>query len=743
MILISAYDENTSIINIHEELPSNTLLLSSISSSNIVQWLPSSYTFQPYFKLNPDQSLYTTDLVIDREEFCEKKFCNCSECIINLNFLQTFSMNNISIRTIQIIIEDINDHSPTFKQSNIKLYIAENVPIGYEIPLESAIDNDYGLLSIQQYELYPIKNNPFRLIQLTKPILQLNEILDREIKSNYLLKLIAYDGGHPSLSGEQNIEIIVTDVNDNAPIFEQLIYQKSLPENQPIDTMILKIHANDRDEGENAVVTYSIDDLSSTFNINHQTGEIYLRKCLDYEKQRSYSLAIKAHDNGMPQLNNYATLIIDVTDVNDHTPDVLLTEVNGTKTNNRLINLPECTLKDTPLLYIYITDEDSGENGRVSCTINDTRLNLIYLTTNAYSLQTSNSSSFDYESEQSVVVYLQCSDFGIPSLSTSILFNLLIEDCNDNPPDIIFPLPFNQSLLIPYETTKTPFILTQFIIQDRDRSQPNIFSYTYIVSPTLDISLINNGTLILCSMPTFTGQFTINVTVYDIGNLTNRISIPIHIYSMNETMLIRSFSIEKTSLLLFITFFVIIFLAAILIAICFLIAFILRSKTTTKLKKKSIQNSSCESTTSSNERAGSSQKTTIEILDERNNSSNRVYQYGIQQTADMKVINTSGIHQSDFDYSEKVERYLTHLNNRITGIDIDEGVYGSSDISTDHAQQLTTRPSSINSIHSSQQTYQDSFKRFEQLYSLVEHQHDRHQITSLDTSAYTSDSLYV
>ncbi|CAF4073523.1 unnamed protein product, partial [Adineta steineri] len=99
--------------------------------------------------------------------------------------------------------------------------------------------------------------------------------------------------------------------------------------------------------------------------------------------------------------------------------------------------------------------------------------------------------------------------------------------------------------------------------------------------------------------------------------------------------------------------------------------------------------------------------------------------------------------QSDFDYSEKVERYLTHLNNRITGIDIDEGVYGSSDISTDHAQQLTTRPSSINSIHSSQQTYQDSFKRFEQLYSLVEHQHNHHQITSLDTSAYTSDSLYV
>jgi hypothetical protein len=93
----------------------------------------------------------------------------------------------------------------------IKLPIAENVPIGYEIPLESAIDNDYGILSIQNYELFPLINNPFRLIQTSKPILKLTEILDRETKSNYWLKLIAYDGGQPALSGEQIIEVLVTE----------------------------------------------------------------------------------------------------------------------------------------------------------------------------------------------------------------------------------------------------------------------------------------------------------------------------------------------------------------------------------------------------------------------------------------------------------------------------------------------------------------------------------------------------
>ncbi|UJR08600.1 hypothetical protein I4U23_012859 [Adineta vaga] len=692
---------------------------------------------------SPVEDKKNRDKVIDREEFCEKKLCNCSECLVNLSFLQTFSPSNISIRTIQIIIEDINDHSPTFKQPIIRLSIAENVPIGYEIPLDSAIDDDYGLLSIQKYDLYPIGINPFRLIRTSKPILKLNEMLDREMKSSYLLKLIAYDGGQPALSGEQSIEVMITDVNDNAPIFEQMIYQKSLPENYPIDSIILKIHATDRDENENARITYSIDDHSSTFIINQQTGEIYLKKSLDYEKIRTYSFTIKAQDNGVPQLTNYATLIIDVTDVNDHSPDVLLTEVNGTKMNNRLINLPECTLKDTPLLYIYITDEDSGDNGRVSCTLNDTRLNLIYLTTNAYSLQTTNSSSFDYESEQSVVIHLQCVDFGIPSLSSSTLLHLLIEDCNDNPPEIISSLPVNQSLLIPYETTDVPFILTQFIIQDRDHSQSNIFSYSYTVSPSLDINLINNGTLILRSMPDMPGTFIINVTVYDSGNLTNTISIPIRIHSINETMLTKSLPMENTTLVLFITFFIIIFLAAILISVCFLIAFILRRKQRNPSNKSIPNSSSNGSTTSSNERTGSSQKTTIEIFDDRLNSSNRVYQYGVQQAAavDMKVIKPSGIHQSDFDYSEKVQRYLTHLNNRLIGPDIDEGVYGSSDISSDHVQQLTIRPpsASVDSIHSSQQAYQDSLKRFEQLYALVEH----HQITNLDTSAFTSDSLYV
>lgn len=329
-----------------------------------------------------------------------------------------------------------------------------------------------------------------------------------------------------------------------------------------------------------------------------------------------------------------------MTDVNDNIPNILITEINGTHHQNQPIYLSECTPKGkefhlnahlhsirsfsgTSLYYIYITDEDSGENGRVSCVLNDTRLNLIYLTLNAYSLQISGSPLLDYEVEQRMNIELKCTDYGLPSLSKTVLFHIELEDCNDNPPDILSPLPFNQTVFIPFETTETPYIITQFIVNDRDRFQSNIFDYAFTVTPSLDLSLTNNGTLILRSMPLVMGLYTINVTVSDRGNLTNSISIPIEIHSINETMLIKKFTLENTSLILILSIFVMIFIASIFIGLCFLLAFIFRRKSNRNRclccfnhSHKSARNSSCESMNSSNERADSSQKTTIEVLDD-------------------------------------------------------------------------------------------------------------------------------
>ena len=81
-------------------------------------------------------------------------------------------------------------------------------------------------------------------------------------------------------------------MNDNAPVFDQTTYQKSIAENELIDTVILQIHATDRDEGDNARLSYFIDDPTSTFTIDEQSGVLSLRQPLHYEKIRVYTVSI-------------------------------------------------------------------------------------------------------------------------------------------------------------------------------------------------------------------------------------------------------------------------------------------------------------------------------------------------------------------------------------------------------------------------------------------------------------------
>jgi hypothetical protein len=239
-------------------------------------------------------------------------------------------------------------------------------------------------------------------------------------------------------------------------------------------------------------------------------------------------------------------------------------------------------------------------------------------------------STFDYEAEQSIVVELKCSDYGDTSLSKTVYLQINLQDCNDNAPEISMSLSSNETVSIAYETLAMPFLLTQFHVHDRDRFQSNVFTYTFTVTPALDLILTDNGTLILRSLPIHMGQHRINVSVSDVGNLTSSISLSIDIYSINQTTLMRTFSLENTSVILILSFFVIVFLASLFIGICFLVAFLLRTKKTNHPKTsscvccrscfnrptKSIRNSTCESMNSSNERADSSQKTSIEVLDD-------------------------------------------------------------------------------------------------------------------------------
>jgi hypothetical protein len=328
-------------IHIMEDLPIGTLIYTfstngckKVNNTGIYRFVDSQKNSNDFFLIDPYTGRITTKKLIDRDDFCLRHICSCSKCEIILEVL-CVNIGEIFFNDLLIIIDDRNDHSPQFSKSSITIDVLENVPIGYLIPIDIAIDLDYGNNSIQGYNL--LENNSTNKILNAFQIeyskkndllaLRLIKILDRELYQSLEYIIQAYDGGQPqALIGRLNIYINILDVNDMSPVFDHSDIHVILSELTSIGSLVARVHAYDRDTGLNGLVYYtivSIDPSSNgTFILSKELGEIRLGKRLDYEKEKSYRIKIKAQDNGPQQgsIATFAMVYIDIKDENDNYP---------------------------------------------------------------------------------------------------------------------------------------------------------------------------------------------------------------------------------------------------------------------------------------------------------------------------------------------------------------------------------------------------------------------------------------
>jgi hypothetical protein len=157
---------------------------------------------------------------LDREDYVRKRLCiggNVLEC--NFTLTLTVNLNQPPYNYIlsqPISCHDINDIIPKFSQSEAKIFMAENVPIGHRIPLETAIDLDSPPYGIDTYRLETINGNEqyqFSIVydnQSRELELIVKEKLDREQIEKYFFKLIAIDRGYPANIGTQILIIEIT-----------------------------------------------------------------------------------------------------------------------------------------------------------------------------------------------------------------------------------------------------------------------------------------------------------------------------------------------------------------------------------------------------------------------------------------------------------------------------------------------------------------------------------------------------
>ena len=84
------------------------------------------------------------------------------------------------------------------------------------------------------------------------------------------------------MTSSLDLDIVVLDVNDNPPEFEQTTYLASIPESAAIGQRVTRIQATSRDTGINAKISYYIQagNDKNTFTIDPKTGTVHEIKCI-------------------------------------------------------------------------------------------------------------------------------------------------------------------------------------------------------------------------------------------------------------------------------------------------------------------------------------------------------------------------------------------------------------------------------------------------------------------------------
>ncbi|XP_061090049.1 protocadherin gamma-A11-like [Conger conger] len=334
----------------------------------------------------------------------------------------------------KVIIEitDMNDNSPVIHLKSLKNPITESAIPGTEVGIINVQDKDSGenrqvRCSIQQ-------NVPFKLVPSIKNYYSLvtTSELDRELVSDYNITITATDEGSPPLSSSKTVQLSVSDVNDNPPLFDEQSYSAYVTENNKPGTSVISVRARDPDWRQNGTVFYSLLSsevsgvpVSSFLSINGDTGVIHSVRSFDYEQFRNFKVQVVARDNGSPPLSSNVTVSVFITDENDNSPQILYPAPTGNSLMTEIV--PKAAHAGSLVSKVIAVDADSGQNAWLSYAIvKSTDPGLFTIAVHSGEIRAQRDISESDSQKQNLVISVK--DNGKPALTSSCSVYLLISD---------------------------------------------------------------------------------------------------------------------------------------------------------------------------------------------------------------------------------------------------------------------------------------------------------------------------
>ncbi|NWU84534.1 PCDGM protein, partial [Onychorhynchus coronatus] len=485
-----------------------------------------------YFSVNVNTGVIMVSERIDREQLCGQN----PRCFLHLKLAIE---NPVEFYRIEVEILDINDNPPEFPSDEVSLRIYELASLGARFPIQPAQDPDVGTNTLQTYHLSANDNFNLNVKAHTDggkfPELVLERALDREFRAFHHLVLTAEDGGSPPQSSKIRITIQVLDANDNHPVFDRPSYGARLVENSPLGTLVVKLNATDVDEGPNGDIRYSLSSHNSAalrqiFAIDEQTGEIRVQGNLDFEEATVYEIEVEAKDMGSPTMEEHCSVVVEITDVNDNAPEIVLTSVSSP--------VQEDATPGTVIALIGVKDSDSGDNGQVRLQIaKELPFKLVSSFKEHFSLVTSG--PLDREKASGYNITVRAVDSGSPQRATQKTFYLHIADVNDNAPN--FSSPFDTAHV--QENSLPGTSVFSVSASDPDEGSNAKLSYSILDNGMQDVPIStyfridqDNGTIYTVRALDYEQDkvFQVPVEVKDAGSPALSSTAVVHVFVLDE-----------------------------------------------------------------------------------------------------------------------------------------------------------------------------------------------------------------
>ena len=321
-----------------------------------------------------------------------------------------------------IRVTNINDNTPVFTAAPDGS-VEENSAANTLVLTVQAIDADLGIHGEVRYSIVGGNfNNSFQ-IGGTNGQIRVRNNIDRETISSFTLVVQARDRGTPQQrSTRTNVEVTVTDVNDNPPIFQPDSYSVRIREDSIVGSNVVQVIASDADQpgNPNSQIQYIVTggNEENRFRIDPGSGQIELMMTLDFETRSSYDLAVEARDGGTPTMTGSATVSVAVINVNENPP---------TLTGNQVVNISESAPVSSTVAVFQALDPDQMA---VTFTIgsgNDENRFEIGTSSGEITLR----AMLDYETTTQYAIQITASD---GQQSTSALLTVIVLDENEFAP---------------------------------------------------------------------------------------------------------------------------------------------------------------------------------------------------------------------------------------------------------------------------------------------------------------------